>query len=350
MADENNEDMSMEDILSSIKDILSDEPQIKNAEPVVADEVVAEPVVAEKSIDVISMSEDDVLDLSPSMRIDSPFSSSEDAVAKEVSPNDEFDIIADLPFDDAEDDVSLDSMLDNSDPIFDISDEHVEAEAIETIAEKEVDNLLDSDADSDPFYEDNISTNNYIEPTVEISRIDPVIVHEIEPELTEKLAYQAQEPQSVAQMDSVIVHEFEAEDIVSEPISESISEPVAPKTDSVVDAVDVSANIISNFAKMFAKEETPIVNAEPKVEYNAKVEKIGDASKTIADVVAEVIRSIIGDEVAANWRQGADYSEFAAQEIQYQTKMWLDANLPVLVERIVKQEIERVMAKVGNNQ
>lgn len=69
---------------------------------------------------------------------------------------------------------------------------------------------------------------------------------------------------------------------------------------------------------------------------------------TIEDVVARVIRSIIGDEVAENWRKSADYDTLAREEIKAQTEKWLNKNLPGLVEKIVKQEIERVMAKVGS--
>ena len=141
--------------------------------------------------------------------------------------------------------------------------------------------------------------------------------------------------------EEVIAEENKVEEIVKE---EPAYEEVAADN-----AVDVSANIISNFAKMFSQEEK--IFEEPKIEKQAEaITAIGDGSKTIEDVVGSVIRQIIGEEVAANWKDGLDYNNLAHQEIQRQTKEWLDNNLPIVVEKIVQQEIERVMAKVGNNQ
>ena len=45
---------------------------------------------------------------------------------------------------------------------------------------------------------------------------------------------------------------------------------------------------------------------------------------------------------------GADFKTFAENEIIRQTKEWINDNLPSLVEKVVKQEIERVIAKVGS--
>ena len=114
-------------------------------------------------------------------------------------------------------------------------------------------------------------------------------------------------------------------------------------------AVDVSASIISNFAKMFSSPEAS--ETREKAVFNLPeepVHELGNASVTIEDVVARVIRSVIGDEVAENWRKSADYDTLAREEIKAQTEKWLNKNLPGLVEKIVKQEIERVMAKVGS--
>ena len=116
-------------------------------------------------------------------------------------------------------------------------------------------------------------------------------------------------------------------------------------------AVDVSASIISNFAKMFSKEEQKQEVRAPEIKAVSnlpEVNLLGDGSKTIEDVVALVIRQIIGEEVSANWKNGLNYDELARKEIAAQTQAWLDNNLPAVVERIVKQEIERVMAKVGS--
>lgn len=321
MAEENNEDMSMEDILSSIKDILSDEtpPSVTTTlEAEVENEIIsAAPVQVEEV--------DDVLDLSPSMRIASPF---EEEVV-DTSP---------FPFesDEESDPLSLDEMLDGSSPIFDIEDSAEANELFDDEDEVSADSLLDSD--SDPFYEENISTPSYQELEASNYVAEPEEVLSVEPEAEEEYIYEeAPRFEPIPEPEEVYA-----------PAPAPAPIPVQEMAES--DAVDVSANIISNFAKMFAKEEVPAPVAKTAYVPEARAEIIGNGTKTIEDVVVDVIRNIIGDEVAANWRQAADYDHFATQEIQSQTKAWLDANLPTLVERIVKQEIERVMAKVGSHQ
>ena len=133
-----------------------------------------------------------------------------------------------------------------------------------------------------------------------------------------------------------------------EPEPQDVRPASETETRPEKDAVDVSASIISNFAKMFTREKA----AEPDIQTEIPAEpvnELGNANRTIEDVVASVIRRIIGDEVSRNWRKGADYDKLAREEIAAQTRQWLDKNLPALVERIVKQEIERVMAKVGDD-
>ena len=75
---------------------------------------------------------------------------------------------------------------------------------------------------------------------------------------------------------------------------------------------------------------------------------MGDKISVLLLKLIMVIRQIIGEEVSANWKNGLNYDELARKEIAAQTQAWLDNNLPAVVERIVKQEIERVMAKVGS--
>ena len=116
------------------------------------------------------------------------------------------------------------------------------------------------------------------------------------------------------------------------------------------DAADVSANIISNFAKMFAEKKEDIAAAEtaaPAVADFSAVKFLGEGSKTIEQVVENVIREIISSTVSDELAANVDIIAFAKEEIEAQTKEWLDANLPSVVENAVQKEIERVMAKVG---
>lgn len=199
------------------------------------------------------------------------------------------------------------------------------------------------DDNSDPFYE---------EPEVEHhpqAFMDASEVAEPEPAFETSLSEEpvAAEVETLPEPEPVA----EEQEIVSEPVIEepAAAEPAAESKGG--SAVDVSASIISNFAKMFTrehkKEDVPEVPEESDAE---QVTALGNGGKTIEGVVADVIRGIIGKEVSENWRRGADYDAYAREEICRQTNQWLNANLPAIVERTVKQEIERVMAKVGSEQ
>lgn len=113
MADENTEDLSMEDILSSIRDILTDETPIQKDQapadvPSAVPEIVSEPVFtpqqtlevspAEPVMDELSVAatEDDVFDLSPAMIVNNdPLAQDLDYPAEtpnEVTENDILDL------------------------------------------------------------------------------------------------------------------------------------------------------------------------------------------------------------------------------------------------------------------
>jgi cell pole-organizing protein PopZ len=143
-----------------------------------------------------------------------------------------------------------------------------------------------------------------------------------------------------------------------EPIFESVSEPeiaepvIEPKVEesAVVaekTAVDASANIISNFAKMFARE-TPVTAAAPAPEPETEVRMSGDMGKTLEELVCDSITRVIGRQVERQWNDGADFQAFAEAEIRRQTTNWLSEHLPMLVEKVVKEEIDRVIAKVSS--
>ena len=326
MADENNQDMSMEDILSSIKNILEEDQS--SAQP----ELEPEPKPA---------ADEDVLDLTADMRLPQ-----------------------------AEETIDLDAELDGM-KVPELSSATEAPAELTAAPEAEPEEPRGvsvgwEDFESDPFYEEPAEqpTEESVpaaevaaeeaelsepEPTAEIVEPEPeTITPEPEPEVVPEPIV---ESEPVPEPEPVIEPALEPEpepEPEPESVVETTVEPVAEaKADS---AVDVSANIISNFAKMFSKEDPapepvaqPVASSEPII-------ALGDGGKTIEEVVASVIRQIIGEEVSAHWREGVDYNSLAREEIASQTKQWLDNNLPTIVEKIVKQEIERVMAKVGNNQ
>ena len=324
MADENNQDMSMEDILSSIKNILEEDQS--SAQP----ELEPEPKPS---------ADEDVLDLTADMRLPQ-----------------------------AEETIDLDAELDGM-KVPELSSATEAPAELTAAPEAEPEEPRGvsvgwEDFESDPFYEEpaeqpteeRVPAAEVAAEEAELSEPEPTA--ENEPELESEPTAEIVEPESetiTPEPEPIVEPEpvSEPEPVIEpgpepEPVVETTVEPVAEaKADS---AVDVSANIISNFAKMFSKEEpAPEPVAQP-VALSEPIIALGDGGKTIEEVVASVIRQIIGEEVSAHWREGVDYNSLAREEIASQTKQWLDNNLPTIVEKIVKQEIERVMAKVGNNQ
>ena len=125
----------------------------------------------------------------------------------------------------------------------------------------------------------------------------------------------------------------------------TVSETTPAEKSKPEDPIDVSAGIISNFAKMFSHEEPAAAIVETPVPV---ISAPGNTDKTLEEFVLEAITKVIGKEISSQWNNGAEFKAFAEAEIIRQTKEWLNDNLPLLVEKVVKQEIERVIAKVGS--
>jgi cell pole-organizing protein PopZ len=71
---------------------------------------------------------------------------------------------------------------------------------------------------------------------------------------------------------------------------------------------------------------------------------IGDeASDSAKNAIGSLIRSISAERAVAVSRAGVTIEDIVREEIRPMLKAWLDTHLPVLVERIVRAEIERVV-------
>lgn len=371
MAEEQQDDLSMEDILSSIKDILDKDSQ--SAAPEKTNSAIETPAV-----EVAAEPEDDVFNLSKAMIIDDPLLDDND---KEI----------DLDFDDI-DEVSVSEVSKEPETVIPT----VEAEPIvETVVETEP--VIETVVEAEPVVEAEIEP--VIEPmplTPIIDEVDPIdnitveneIVIEAEPIFSPEDdvsggANELQLPDDSVDVEDLLaapIKELEADTVAAETtdvteVADNIddilssaskviyadskteenytqTETTQDKADKVeTDAVDVSANIISNFAKMFAEKspaETPDEVEKAKVPQDlTPIKEMGNGSKTISEVVEDVIKNIISVSVSAELDSNVDIAAFAKEEIKSQTKAWLDAKLPAIVEATVQKEIERVMAKVG---
>lgn len=352
--DKPQEEMSMNEILSSIKNIL-----VENGNPAPeAAEPVAAPESEQKDEDVLELgkedisladlplgnTDEDIFNLSPDMKI---------AEDKNPEPAQTENTILDLDAELANVNLTPEIIDDKGDE--DLSLE-LAAERVEDLPEldagltpdEEAEPLLEAsapviDVDSEPYFE---------EPKVELgapafSPAEEEIAAEIAaPEVHQELpAFETKE-----------IEDQSAEDAFAQQPSAPVVAPAMPEIKNTAsvdeDVADVSANIINNFAKMFAqKQEEPAPQPKEEVLEISPIKtnlNLGNGNLTLEDMVKNAIQGLVADWVE-DIKSGVNIREIASQEIAAQTKAWLDANLPSIVETIVKKEIERVMVKVGRN-
>ena len=320
MAEDNNQDMAMEDILSSIKNILEEDEAGRIAEKPLSEE----PLIDEAE----EVNVDDILELSPDMMINDAIGTEvTEPVAENINLEAELNEVnvpelpseTDFQINDSESqgvqaNVGLGWEDFESDPL----DAETKVSSAEDLIEND-DTVLSAEKSSPALAaEEEPITSSIKEDTtaVEESTIDLASEIENQPEPNiERSSEQVFEAEKSEEQKPVAVSEAELS--VTQVSEEQAS-----------DAVDVSASIISNFTKMFSRAE-PKAEPIPVEEVPAEpVKVIGDGSKTIEDIVSDVIRRIIGAEVEKNWRIQADYDTYAREVIATQTKAWLDANIP----------------------
>ncbi len=72
-----------------------------------------------------------------------------------------------------------------------------------------------------------------------------------------------------------------------------------------------------------------------------------EAQAAAAGSVSELVRTLVQERnTVAVYRGGPTIEDLVREEIRPLLKTWLDSNLPPLVERLVRAEIERVVGRV----
>lgn len=359
---EDNQNSEMEDILSSIKNILEEDEQRQKNQNTID---VLDDVLADTTDDV-----DDILELSPDMRIEEK---AEIETGNQNNDIPEVDIFADVDLSNGnivESEFIIDEPVGTID---DIPEVVVNEEPLPLANDQ--DEVLQTNDDSfidditpieDILAEDN--NNQYVDNIIE-DRPNT----NFETTLPEELSF---ENLSDNKVDDIVVDQFEEIDqapaIVDEPImpeqielvenaivadapaiienAEVIDKPIAIKETPVVEKTetqksDASSKLISNFAKMFSHEEASV---EEKTTVVENIVAVGNAQKTLEEFVLEAITKVIGNEISYKWNKGEDFRTYAEEEINRQISAWVNENLPSMVENIIKQEIQRVIAKVGS--
>jgi len=108
--------------------------------------------------------------------------------------------------------------------------------------------------------------------------------------------------------------------------------PAAPEVDAVAEAPTADN----------AAVEVPPVQPVPNLLAPA-------AARAAATSVAELLRTVVAErQQVAVYRGGPTIEDVVREEVRPLLKAWLDANLPPLVERLVRAEIERVVGRVAS--
>ncbi len=69
------------------------------------------------------------------------------------------------------------------------------------------------------------------------------------------------------------------------------------------------------------------------------------AAAAAAAALGQLSRAVAQDRTAGVSRSGLSIEDVVREEVRPLLKEWLDAHLPSIVERLVRAEIERVMAR-----
>ena len=336
---ETNQENDMENILSSIKDILEEDEKNTHNTDFTENNEVDDIISDSDSTDI-----DDILELSPDMRV-------EDVSTSETQVDDvvfELDKITDEqqsdgPFFEMR---TTEEETTDEGPFFEASNSELEIDdlLVDTTTD---DNLSDIPA-NEPAVEEEITPLGDLvieEPKVveEITPLDDLVIEE--PKVEEEIAplddLVIEEPaveEEIAPLDDLVIEEPKVEEEIA-PLDDLVIEEPAVVNSPELPQEDASTNIMNNFAKMFSHEE--------KVQ-ETTISSVGNISKTLEEFVVDSIGKAIGNEISAKWNNGADFNAFAEAEIRRLVNAWISENMASLVEEAVKKEFERVMAKVGS--
>ena len=381
MAEDSN-DMEVEDILSSIKNILEEDAQNSDNEAV--DNKAPESNEApENVLDQVLADDSDIIQLSDDMRIseqDNNVATADDGIDNEQQIEEIEDdspvgaALSDL--DRADETVSLSesSMIETS-PAEEFANDMTE------INQNESSELVTQTLDEQT---NEISANTYaIEETAADNSAESIssATEESIPEAVENSVVEVEQPavaetenEEVSVTDTVETikyddtnnlntdwniptnsadtdapaHEAEMqESLIVENVPVSVAAETVNEPSSTSDAVDASVNIINNFAKIFSKNKNQGDKSDEAVA-EPTIDGVGNPKKTLEEFVQDAIAKVIGEDIARQWNDGAVYQTIAEEEIKSQVQTWINNNLATIVEKIVKEEMERVIAKVGS--
>ena len=336
MAEENNsEDLSMEDILSSIKNILTEDGAVAPEKEATPKKEVKEPETApalpvaqkeeEKDETVIEPQEDeepeeDILDLSPEMRVEDEDIGLDDIKLEDVSANID-NLIAE---DTNKEEPHLDISIPTVEEIVSEKEPYLESPISENISES-------FDDKSDPFFEDNFSDTPLNLDDVNLNALDETKAAESSEEVDSKVS---KEEVSLPSAD-----DFNIEDINSEIASvlEGVKDPLED-----IELPEIEKTV-SEDVPLDAIKETSTEIVEPKIE-DLETETVSEENKDDV-VISEDSQAELSEEpsvieniepsaeeiqVSEEPNEAESIEPLAIEPLAEETQVLEDSSLPVV--------------------
>jgi cell pole-organizing protein PopZ len=118
------------------------------------------------------------------------------------------------------------------------------------------------------------------------------------------------------------------------------------------DAPAEAAHQLAERDELQPAEPPPAVRTEPPVAIPppppspSPADLLGpEAAAAAASSVGSLVRTLAAERSTHVWRGGPTIEDLVREELRPLLKEWLDTNLPPLVERLVRAEIERVVGR-----
>ena len=153
-------------------------------------------------------------------------------------------------------------------------------------------------------------------------------------------------PASVTREPPVLVHR-EPEAAAPSPSPAAVSPPASPLPAPSI----VSAPVLAPPALAPAAEPAPIIPSQPeRPAMSASISPqsgiaSSEATAAAASSVSNLVRALTSDRGVQTHSGGPTIADLVREEMRPLLKNWLDANLPPMVERLVRAEIDRVIAR-----
>ena len=343
---ENQSEMSMEDILSSIKGILSENEAEQKSESI---QNIGAPAQAEEKAE-----NDDVFDLSSSMIVDDIPDTSHEPTANLGLPEIED---SDSEFwggdDKSKEDDELPELPSIADSEIDINSKSEDNEIFSTDFAKEKEEEKDiSDKSLDELTQlmGEENTDSVINKEIPENGVSPTSVDDILAQINEGVVSATEENFEPADMhmdefSEILEEETEKKFEISEPGEIPLPSQEEKKLQETEKPEDISEDIIDNFAEMFTSNTTP----QKQVEEAKASTTIGNSGKTmeemVKEVIAESLRPVIKEAIS---KMDEKILEVVRAEVAAQAKAWINNNLSKEVEQNFQDNGPRVTEKVGS--